>query len=50
VAEIEASAGRLRLLHMKDQAPGREPHDAAPGDGNLPFPAIVKSARAAGVE
>ena len=50
VAEINAVADRLRLLHMKDRAPGREPHDAPPGQGDLPFPAIVSAARDVGVE
>src|SRR5215204_4755184 len=31
VREIQATADRVRLLHMKDRAPGPEPHDAAPG-------------------
>jgi sugar phosphate isomerase/epimerase len=50
VAEIRATADRVRLLHMKDRAPGPEPHDAPPGDGTLPFPEIVEAGRAAGVE
>jgi len=50
VAEIQATAGRVRLLHMKDRASGPEPHDAPPGEGILPFPEIVEAARAAGVE
>jgi sugar phosphate isomerase/epimerase len=53
VAEIRAIAHRVRLLHMKDRAPGREPVDApldAPvGEGTLPFPEIVDAGRAAGV-
>jgi sugar phosphate isomerase/epimerase len=49
-AEIRATADRVRLLHMKDRAPGAEPHDAPAGEGILPFPAIVEAARAAGVE
>jgi sugar phosphate isomerase/epimerase len=48
--EIRAAADRVRLLHMKDLAPGPEPHDAPAGEGNLAFPAIVEAARAAGVE
>ena len=35
---------------MKDRAPGPEPHDAPARRGDLPFPAIVTAARAAGVE
>jgi sugar phosphate isomerase/epimerase len=50
VAEIEATAGRVRLLHMKDHTAGSEPHDAPVGEGTLPMPAIVDAARAAGVE
>ncbi len=50
VAEIQATADRVRLLHMKDRAPGAEPHDAPAGDGTLAFPAIVEAARGAGVE
>jgi sugar phosphate isomerase/epimerase len=50
VAEIQATADRVRLLHMKDRAPGPEPHDAPAGEGTLPFPEIVAAARAAGVE
>jgi sugar phosphate isomerase/epimerase len=48
--EIDAAAGRVRLLHMKDRYPGREPHDAPAGEGILPFPAIVEAGRSAGVE
>jgi sugar phosphate isomerase/epimerase len=50
VAEIQATADRVRLLHMKDRAAGPEPHDAPAGEGTLPFPAIVEAARTAGVE
>ncbi len=50
VALIRATADRVRLLHMKDRAAGPEPHDAPPGDGTLPFEAIVAAARIAGVE
>jgi sugar phosphate isomerase/epimerase len=50
VAEIRATTDRVRLLHMKDRAPGPEPHDAPPGEGTLPFPEIVEAGRAAGVE
>ena len=50
VSEIQATAGRVRLLHMKDRAPGPEPHDAPAGEGTLPFPEIVEAGRAAGVE
>lgn len=44
------TAGRVRLLHMKDRAAGPEPHDVPAGEGTLPFPEIVQAARAAGVE
>jgi sugar phosphate isomerase/epimerase len=50
VALIEATAGRVRLLHMKDLAPGSRPHDAPAGEGTLHFPEIVDAARSAGVE
>ena len=50
VAEIGALGDRVRLLHMKDRAPGPEPHDEPTGEGDLPFPAIVDAGRAAGVE
>jgi sugar phosphate isomerase/epimerase len=50
VTEIRAIADRVRLLHMKDRAPGLEPRDAPAGEGTLPFPAIVEAARTAGVE
>ena len=50
VAEIHAIADRVRLLHMKDRAPGPEPRDVPAGEGTLPFPDIVEAARAAGVE
>ena len=50
VAEIRATADRVRLLHMKDRAAGPEPRDAPAGEGILAFPGIVDAARAAGVE
>jgi sugar phosphate isomerase/epimerase len=50
VAEIEALGDRVKLLHMKDRAPGDEPHDAPAGEGDLPFPAIVRAGRVAGVQ
>jgi sugar phosphate isomerase/epimerase len=50
VAEIRANPDRVRLLHMKDMAPGAEPHDAPAGHGVLPFPEIVDVARSAGVD
>jgi sugar phosphate isomerase/epimerase len=50
VTELRAASDRVRLLHMKDRAPGSEPHDAAAGEGTLPFPEIVGAGRVAGVE
>jgi sugar phosphate isomerase/epimerase len=41
---------RVRLLHMKDMAHGPTRQDAAPGDGVLPWDAIVAAAGRAGVE
>ncbi len=50
VGEIRAAGGRIRLLHLKDRAPGDEPHDAPAGEGTLPMAAIIDAGRAAGVE
>ena len=50
LTEIEASSDRVRLLHMKDRAPGPTPHDAPAGEGTLPFAEIVDAGRSAGVE
>jgi sugar phosphate isomerase/epimerase len=50
VTELRAAADRVRLLHMKDRAPGPVPHDAPAGEGILAFPEIVEAGRAAGVE
>lgn len=50
VAEIRAIADRVRLLHMKDRAPGPEPRDVPAGEGILAFPQIVEAGRTAGVE
>ncbi len=49
-AEIRTLGGRVRLLHMKDRAPGPDPHDAPAGSGILDFAAIVEAGRASGVE
>lgn len=49
-AEIRATTGRVRLLHMKDRTAGLEPHDAPAGEGTLPFPEIIRAGRGAGVE
>jgi sugar phosphate isomerase/epimerase len=50
VATIEQAAGRIRLLHMKDRAPGTEPHDAPAGEGTLGMSRIVAAGRDASVE
>ncbi len=50
VALTRSAAGRLRLLHVKDRAPGPEPRDAVPGEGTLPIAEIVEAGRTAGVE
>jgi sugar phosphate isomerase/epimerase len=51
VAEIEATRGRVKLLHMKDMVrEDPQPHDAPAGDGSLPFRDIISAGRAAGVE
>jgi sugar phosphate isomerase/epimerase len=50
IAEIEATRGRVKLLHMKDMARDPEPHDAPAGQGSLPFPEIIAAGDAAGVE
>jgi sugar phosphate isomerase/epimerase len=47
---LRQGSGRIRLLHMKDRAPGPEPRDAPPGQGTLDFPAIIEAGRAGGVE
>lgn len=49
-AEIRNLGDRVRLLHMKDRAPGPDPHDAPAGSGILDFAAIVEAGRASGVE
>lgn len=48
--EIGVTADRVRLLHMKDRAPGPEPRDVAAGSGTLDFPQIVEAARTADVD
>ncbi len=50
VAEIRAVEDRVRLLHVKDRAPGSEPRDTPPGQGILAIPGIVEAGRAAAVE
>ena len=47
---INNAHGRIRLLHMKDRAPGSEAHDAPAGAGMLDMRAIVRAAQGAGVE
>jgi sugar phosphate isomerase/epimerase len=50
VAEIRATTGRVRLVHMKDRSAAPGSPDAPPGEGILPFREIVEAGRAAGVE
>ena len=50
VGLIAAARDRIRLLHMKDRSSDADERDAPAGEGNLDFPAIVETARAAGVE
>jgi sugar phosphate isomerase/epimerase len=50
VAAIGAAGDRVRMLHMKDRAPGAAVHDAPAGSGVLDFPAIVEAGRASNVE
>lgn len=47
---IQAANERLRLLHMKDMAPGSQRQDAAPGDGILAWPEIVAAGTVHGIE
>jgi sugar phosphate isomerase/epimerase len=49
VAAIDAARDRVRMLHMKDRAPGAAIHDAPAGSGVLDFPAIVEAGRSARV-
>lgn len=49
VAAIRAAQGRVRMLHMKDRAPGDPPRDAPAGSGVLDFPSIVEAGRNARV-
>jgi sugar phosphate isomerase/epimerase len=49
VTEIRSVADRLHMLHVKDRAPGLEPHDAPVGDGILDIPGIVRAGDDAGV-
>ncbi len=50
VAVIRQGGDRVRMLHMKDRAPGAAPHDAPVGEGILPFADIIAAGRVAGVE
>jgi sugar phosphate isomerase/epimerase len=50
VAEIQAVADRVRLLHMKDRVMEAEPHDAPLGEGALELRKIVTAGRKAGVD
>lgn len=47
-AMIDSLAGRVKLLHLKDQADDGKMTDV--GSGNLDFPALIAAGRAAGVE
>ena len=47
---IAGAGGRVRLLHMKDMSAEPGHGDLTPGDGTLPWPAIVAAGTAAGVE
>lgn len=47
-AMIEKLAGRVKLLHLKDQADDGKMTDV--GAGNLDFPALIAAGQAAGVE
>lgn len=47
---IDRSAGRVRLLHMKDMAAGEARRDAPPGSGVLPWESIIDAGRKADVE
>jgi sugar phosphate isomerase/epimerase len=44
VGVIRAAGDRVRLLHMKDMAPGPDRGDVTPGDGILPWSDIVAAA------
>jgi sugar phosphate isomerase/epimerase len=43
---IRAAGDRVRLLHMKDLAPGPDHADVTPGDGTLPWPDIIAAGTA----
>jgi sugar phosphate isomerase/epimerase len=47
---IDALGDRVRLLHMKDMAPGPGREDLPPGDGTLDWDAIIAAADRAGVD
>jgi sugar phosphate isomerase/epimerase len=49
VAEIHAVADRVRMLHLKDRAPGPDARDLPAGEGILPFDRIIEAGRAVGV-
>ncbi len=49
VAAIRAARDRVRMLHMKDRAPGAASHDVPAGSGILDFPGIVEAGRSARV-
>ena len=50
ITVIRDGGARIRLLHMKDRAPGPEPRDAPAGEGVIDFTGVVAAGRDAGVE
>ena len=50
VEVIAGAGGRVRLLHMKDMSAEPGHGDVTPGDGTLPWPAIVAAGTKTGVE
>jgi sugar phosphate isomerase/epimerase len=50
VEVIRAAGERVRLLHMKDMAPGPDRGDVTPGDGTLPWREIVAAGTRLNVE
>lgn len=49
VTEIHAAADRVRMLHVKDLAPGPGSREAPAGEGILDIPAILEAGRSVGV-
>jgi sugar phosphate isomerase/epimerase len=50
ITVIRDGGSRIRLLHMKDRAPGPEPRDAPAGTGVLDFAGIIAAGRDAEVD